>query len=67
MTRLIFGEACKPKLPIQLYTTILLVFTVSVAVFTASAELHQNTLTVDATDREKLCFTGQWHPYLCRI
>ena len=56
MTSLTFGEACKPKLPIQLYTTILLVFTVSVAVFTASAELHQNTLTVDATNRENWAY-----------
>ena len=53
MTPLTFGEPCRfPKLPIQLYTTTLLVFTVSVAVFTASAELHQNILTVDATNRE---------------
>lgn len=34
-----------------MYTTLLFI-TVSVAVFTATAELHQNTLTVDATDRE---------------
>ena len=52
MTRFIFGTACKPKLAPQLYITSLLVFTVSIAVFTAFAELHQNTLTVDATDRE---------------
>ena len=56
MTPLTFGETCKPKLSLQLYTTILLVFTVSVAVFTASAELHQNTLTVDATDRENWAY-----------
>ena len=36
-----------------MYTT-LLVITVSIAAFTASAELHQNVLTVDATDR------GNW-------
>ena len=34
------------------YTTSLLVFTVSTAVLTVSAELHQNTLTIDATDSE---------------
>ena len=56
MTPLTFGKICKPKLSLQLYTTILLVFTVSVAVFTASAELHQNTLTVDATDRENWAY-----------
>ena len=44
MTRLMF------------YTTSLLAFTVSIAVFTASAELHQNTLTVDATDRENWAY-----------
>ena len=38
------------------YTTSLLVFTVSFAVLTASAELHQNTLTVDATDRENWAY-----------
>lgn len=34
------------------YTTPILVFTVSITVLTVSAELHQNTLVVDATDRE---------------
>ena len=34
------------------YTTSLLAFTVSIAAFTAFAELHQNTLTIDATNRE---------------
>ena len=56
MTPLTFGEIFKPKLSLQLYTTILLVFAVSVAVFTASAELYQNTLTVDATDRENWAY-----------
>ena len=58
MTRFIFGEACKPKLAPQLYTTLLLIFTVSVAVLTASAELHQNTLTVDATDSENWAYVN---------
>ncbi len=56
MTRFIFGTACKPKLAPQLYITSLLVFTVSIAVFTAFAELHQNTLTIDATDRENWAY-----------
>ncbi len=30
MTRLIFGDACKPKLAPQLYITSILVFTVSI-------------------------------------
>ena len=34
------------------YTTSIMVFTVSIVVLAASAELHQNILTVDATDRE---------------
>ena len=38
------------------YTTSLLVFTVSITVLTVSAELYQNTLTVDATDREKWAY-----------
>ena len=38
-----------------MYTTLLFI-TVSVAVSTASAELHQNTLTVDATDRENWAY-----------
>ena len=33
-------------------TILLFVVTFSIAVFTAYAEIHQNTLTVDATDRE---------------
>ena len=56
MIRFIFGDACKPKLAPQLHTTSLLVFTVSIAVLTASAELHQNTLMVDATDRENWAY-----------
>ena len=40
----------------QLMYTTLLFITVSVAVSTASAELHQNTLTVDATDRENWAY-----------
>ena len=44
MTRLMF------------YTTSLLVFTVSIAVLTVFAELHQNTLTIDATDRENWAY-----------
>ena len=44
MTRLMF------------YTTLIMVFTVSVAVSTASAELHQNILTIDATDRENWAY-----------
>ena len=38
------------------YTTSLLALTVSIAVLTASAELHQHTLTVDATDRENWAY-----------
>lgn len=38
-----------------MYTTLLFI-TVSVAVSTAPAELHQNTLTVDATDRENWAY-----------
>lgn len=34
------------------YTTSIMVFTVGIAAFTASAELHQNTLMIDATDHE---------------
>lgn len=56
MTRFIFGTACKPKLAPQLYITSLLVLTISIAVFTASAELHQHTLTIDATDRENWAY-----------
>jgi len=56
MTRLIFGDACKPKLALQIYITSILVFTVSTAVLTASAELHQHTLTIDATDRENWAY-----------
>ena len=40
----------------QLMYTTLLFITVSVAVSTASAELHQNTLTVDVTDRENWAY-----------
>ena len=56
MTRFAFGTACKPKLALQFYTTSLLVFTVSIAVFTVYAELHQNTLTIDATNRENWAY-----------
>ena len=41
---------------LMVYTTSLLVFTVSIAVLTVSAELHQNILTVDATDRENWAY-----------
>lgn len=41
---------------LMVYTTSIMVFTVSIAVFTVSAELHQNTLTVDATDRENWAY-----------
>jgi len=37
-------------------TILLFVVTFSIAVFTAYAELHQNTLTVDATDRENWAY-----------
>ena len=40
------------------YTTLLLVFTVSVAALTVDAELHQNTLTVNATDRENWAYVN---------
>ena len=46
MTRLMF------------HTTSLLAITVSIVVLTASAELHQNTLTVDATDRENWAYVN---------
>ena len=39
-----------------MYTTLLLFFTVSTTVLTMAAELHQNTLTVDATDRENWAY-----------
>ena len=41
---------------LMVYTTSIMVFTVSIAVLTASAELHQNILTVDATDRENWAY-----------
>ena len=41
---------------LMVYTTSIMVFTVSLAVFTVSAELHQNTLTIDATDRENWAY-----------
>ena len=41
---------------LMVYTTSIMVFTVSIAVFTALAELHQNILTVDATDRENWAY-----------
>lgn len=46
MTRLMF------------HTTSLLAITVSIVVLTASAELHQNTPTVDATDRENWAYVN---------
>ena len=58
MTPLTFGKIYKPKPSIQLYTTTLVVFTVSIAIFTATAELHQNKLTVDATDRENWAYVN---------
>ena len=42
-----------------MYTTLLLGFTVSTTVLTVAAELQQNTLTVDATDREGLISTTE--------
>lgn len=39
-----------------MYTTLLLVFTISTTVLTVVAELHQNTVTVDATDRENWAY-----------
>lgn len=39
-----------------MYTTLLLVFTINTTVLTVGAELHQNTLTVDATDRENWAY-----------
>lgn len=53
MTRLMFHTTsqCKAKTNYAILG-IILVFTVSMAVLTAPAELHQNTLMVDATDRE---------------
>ena len=56
MTQLIFSETRKSRLAIQLHTTLLLALTVSIAALTASAELHHNTLTVDATDRENWAY-----------
>ena len=41
---------------LMVYITSLLVFTVSTAVLTASAELHQHALTIDATDRENWAY-----------
>ena len=41
---------------LMIYTTSITIFTVSIAVFAASAELHQNTLTIDATDRENWAY-----------
>ena len=43
---------------LMVYTTLIVVFTVSIAVFTVFAELHQNTLTVDATDRENWAYVN---------
>ena len=40
-----------------MYTTLLFI-TVSITVFTVSAELHQNKLTVDATDRENWAYVN---------
>ncbi len=41
---------------LMIYITSIMVFTVSIAVFTAFAELHQNILTIDATDRENWAY-----------
>lgn len=41
-----------------MYTTLLLVFTISTTVLTVDGELHQNTLTVDATDRENWAYVN---------
>ena len=41
-----------------IYTTLLFITVSIAAVFTASAELHQNTLTVDATDRENWAYVN---------
>ena len=43
---------------LMFHTTSLLAITVSIVVLTASAELHQNTLTVDATDRENWAYVN---------
>ena len=40
-----------------MYTTLLFI-TVSITVFTGSAELHQNKLTVDATNRENWAYVN---------
>lgn len=39
-----------------MYTTLLLVFAISTIVLTVDGELHKNTLTVDATDRENWAY-----------
>ena len=49
-----------------MYTTLLLIFTVSVPVLTVDAELHQNKLTVDATDRENWAYENSRHALTCR-
>ena len=41
-----------------MYTTLLLAFTISTTVLTVDGELHQNTLTVDATDRENWAYVN---------
>ena len=41
---------------LMVYTTSIMIFTVSIAVLAASAELHQNILTVDATNRENWAY-----------
>ena len=41
---------------LMVYITSIMVSTVSTAVFTASAELHQNILTIDATNRENWAY-----------
>lgn len=43
---------------LMFHTTSLLAITVSIVVLTASAELHQNTLTVDVTDRENWAYVN---------
>lgn len=41
-----------------MYTTLLFITVSITAAFTASAELHQNTITVDATDRENWAYVN---------
>lgn len=43
---------------LNIRTTLLFVITFSMTVLTVHAELHQNTLTVDATDRESWVYVN---------